>query len=171
MKKQLLAAGLAALLAGNVQAAVMPEKEVGLLLGGTWIDEDAVGDDSQFNPTLGVRYAQRLGTSTNFFTDFTYTPFSWEYGSGRTRVDGDGDLYTLRGGLEWLFSQQPKYNWFLAGGLGAMYVNMDNGGDDFTRPMLSLGVGQAWEVGANDAMRWELRADHRSATATCPIPA
>jgi hypothetical protein len=25
--------------------------------------------------------------------------------------------------------------------------------------MLSLGVGQAWEVGANDAIRWEVRAD------------
>ena len=137
----------------------MPEKEVGLLLGGTWLDEDAVGHDNQFNPTFGARYAQRLGTSTNFFTDFTWTPYSWEYGSGRSKIDGDGDLYTLRGGLEWLFSQQSRYNWFLSGGLGAMHVNMDSGGDDFTRPLLSVGVGQAWEVGANDAIRWEVRAD------------
>lgn len=162
MKKQLITLGLAALLAGSVQAATMPEKEIGLLLGGTYIDRDAVGHDDRFNPTFGVRYGQRLGTSTNFFSDLTYTPFSWEFGSGGQRggnISGDGDLYTLRGGLEWLFSQQSKYNWFLAGGLGAMHVDMDNGGPEFTRPMLSVGVGQAWEVGANDAFRWEIRAD------------
>jgi OmpA-OmpF porin, OOP family len=162
MKKQLIGLGIAALLAGAAQAATMPEKELGLLLGGTWIDEDAVGNDDQLNPTFGIRYGQRLGTSTNFFTDLTYTPFSWEFGSGtrqNPRINGDGDLYTLRGGLEWLFSQQQKYNWFLAGGLGAMHVDMDNGGPDFTRPLLSVGVGQAWEVGLNDAFRWEVRAD------------
>lgn len=162
MKKQLHILGLAALLAGGVQAADLPDKELGFLLGGTWIDEDAVGDDNRLNPTIGLRYGQRLGTSTNFFTDFTYTPFSWETGSGDRQnpgVSGDGDLYTLRGGLEWLFSRQSRYNWFLAGGLGAMHVDMDNGGPEFTRPMLSVGVGQAWEVGTNDAFRWELRAD------------
>jgi OOP family OmpA-OmpF porin len=158
MKKQLIALGLAAFFAGTVQAATMPEKEVGLLLGGTWLDNDATGHENELNPTFGVRYGQRLGTSTNFFSDLTYTPYSWKYGSG-SGVSGDGDLYTLRGGMEWLFSKQPKYNWFLSGGLGGMYVNMDNGGDSFTRPLLSVGVGQAWEVGANDAIRWEVRAD------------
>lgn len=155
MKKSLIVLGLAALIAGGAQAADQPEKELGLLLGGSWLDKDAVGSDERLNPTFGLRYGQRLGTSTNFFSDLTYTPFSWKSGA----TSGDGDLYTLRGGLEWLFSQQPKYNWFLSGGLGAMHVDMDNGGPDFTRPLLSVGVGQSWAVGDNDAFRWEVRAD------------
>lgn len=159
MKKQLFILGFAALFAVPAQAATMPEKEAGLLLGGTYIDKDAVGSDDRFNPSFGARYGQRLGTSTNFFTDLTYTPFSREINLGRGSLSQDGDLYTLRGGVEWLFSQQPRYNWFLAGGLGAMHVDLDNGGPEFTRPLLSVGVGQAWEVGANDALRWEVRAD------------
>jgi OOP family OmpA-OmpF porin len=155
MKRKLIMLGVAAFLSGSIQAATMPDKELGLLLGGTWLDEDAVGSDDQLNPSFGVRYGQRLGTSTNFFSDLTYTPYSWKSGGS----SGDGDLYTLRGGMEWLFSQQPRYNWFLAGGLGAIHVDMDNGGPEFTRPLLSVGVGQAWEVGANDALRWEIRTD------------
>ena len=155
MKQKIIALSLATLLAGVAQAATMPEKEFGLLLGGTWIDEDAVGNDDQTNPAFGVRYGQRLGTSTNFFSDLTYTPFSWQAG----KSSGDGDLYTLRGGMEWLFSQQAKYNWFMSGGLGAMHVAMDSGGPEFTRPLLSFGIGQAWEIGLNDAFRWEVRTD------------
>lgn len=164
MKQQIIALSLAAMLAGVAQAATMPEKEFGLLLGGTSIDEDAVGNDDQLNPTFGLRYGQRLGTSTNFFTDLTYTPFSWAMG----KPNGDGDLYTLRGGMEWLFSQQPKYNWFMSGGLGAMHVDMDNGGPEFTRPLLSFSIGQAWEIGLNDAFRWEVRADQSFGNDTLP---
>lgn len=159
MKKQLITLGLTGLLAGGVFAANLPEREAGLLLGGTYIDKDAVGSDDRFNPTFGARYAQRLGTSTNFFTDLTYTPFSRKLFNGETYDSWDGDLYTLRGGVEWLFSQQQKYNWFLSGGLGAMRVDLDNGGPDFTRPIMSVGVGQSWEAGSNDAFRWEVRAD------------
>ncbi len=159
MKKTLLFLGLTSLLVSSVQAANMPEKEAGLLLGGTYLDKDAVGSDDRFNPTFGARYAQRLGTNTNFFTDFTYTPFSRSLFNGETYDNWDGDLYTLRGGVEWLFSQQAKYNWFLSGGLGAMRLDLDNGGPDFTRPLLSVGVGQSWEAGSNDTFRWEVRAD------------
>jgi OOP family OmpA-OmpF porin len=50
-------------------------------------------------------------------------------------------------------------NWFLSGGVGAMYVDADDD-DDFTEPMASVGLGQVWEVGANNSIRWEVRADH-----------
>lgn len=154
MKKSLLILGFAALFAGPVQAAAAPEQEMGLLLGGSWIDSDMTGGrDGHANPVIGIRYAQRLGTATNFFSDLTYAHVD----GNRTGV-GDGSITTLRGGMEWLFSQQPGYNWFLAGGLGAINVNTDNG-PDFTRPLLSVGVGQAWGIGANDAFRWEIRAD------------
>lgn len=149
-----LLAGLAALGGTMVNAAEMPERELGLLFGGGWADKDLVGGkDDEVNPLFGLRYGQRLGTSTNFFGDLVYGPHD-----GNRAGVGDADVTTLRGGLEWLFSKQQRYNWFLAGGLGVMNVNTDNG-PDFTRPMASLGVGQAWEVGANDAFRWEVRAD------------
>ncbi len=63
--------------------------------------------------------------------------------------------------------QQQRYNWFLSGGMGLMNVNTDNG-PDFTRPMASLGVGQAWEVGVNDAFRWEVRADQSFGNSSLP---
>ncbi len=149
-----LLAGLTVLGGATAQASEMPERELGLLLGGGWADEDLVGGkDDEVNPLFGLRYGQRLGSDFNLFGDMVYGP----YDGNRAGV-GDADLTTLRGGLEWLFSKQQRYNWFLSGGLGLMNVNTDNG-PDFTRPMASLGLGQSWGVGANDAFRWEVRAD------------
>lgn len=149
-----LLAGLLALGSGAAQAAEMPEREFGLLFGGGWADSSLVGDkNDEPNPLFGMRYGHRLGTSSNFFGDLVYGP----YDGNRAGV-GDADVATLRGGLEWLFSKQQRYNWFMSGGLGLMNVDTDNG-PNFTRPMASLGIGQAWEVGANDAFRWEVRAD------------
>jgi OOP family OmpA-OmpF porin len=158
-----LLAGLVTLGGATARAAEMPERELGLLLGGGWADQDLVGGkDGDVNPLFGLRYGQRLGTATNFFGDLVVSP----YDGNRAGV-GDADVATLRGGLEWLFSRQQRYNWFLAGGLGVMNVNTDSG-PDFTRPMASLGVGQAWEVGANDAFRWEVRADQSFGNDTLP---
>ncbi len=163
MKKQIIALSLATLLAGIAQAATMSEKELGLLLGGTWVDGDlAGGKDDHLNPTLGVRFAQRLGTSTNFFSDLTYANVD-----GNRPGVGDSVVTTLRGGMEWLFSQQSRHNWFMSGGLGAINVNTDNG-PDFTRPLLSVGIGQAWEIGLNDAFRWEVRTDQSFGNNTLP---
>lgn len=148
-----LLAGLAAL-GTTANAAEMPQREFGLLFGGGWADKDLVGGkDGDVNPLFGLRYGQSLNDRFNFFGDLVYGP----YDGNRAGV-GDADVTTLRGGLEWLFSKQQRYNWFASGGLGLMNVNTDHG-PDFTRPMASLGIGQAWEVGVNDAFRWEVRAD------------
>ncbi len=158
-----LLAGLAALGGTAVNAAEMPQRELGLLFGGGWADEDLVGSkDDEVNPLFGLRYGQSLNEQFNFFGDLVYGP----YDGNRAGV-GDADVTTLRGGLEWLFSRQQKYNWFLSGGLGLMNVNTD-GNVDFTRPMASLGLGQAWEVGTNDAFRWEVRADQSFGNSTLP---
>ena len=158
-----LLAGLAALGGATAHAADMSERELGLLLGGGWADGNLVGSkDDEVNPLFGLRYGQRLNDNFNFFGDLVYGP----YDGNRSGV-GDADVSTLRGGLEWLFSRQQKYNWFLSGGLGLMDVNTD-GSPDFTRPMASLGLGQAWAVGANDAFRWEVRADQSFGNSTLP---
>lgn len=149
-----LLAGLLAFGSGVAQAAEMPERELGLLFGGGWADSSLVDDkNDEPNPLFGVRYGHRLGSSSNFFGDLVYGL----YDGNRAGV-GDADATTLRGGLEWLFSKQQRYNWFMSGGLGLINVDTDTG-PNFTRPMASLGIGQAWEVGANDAFRWEVRAD------------
>ena len=158
-----LLVGLVTLGGATAHAADMPERELGGLLGGGWADEDLVGDkDDEVNPLFGLRYGQRLNNGFNLFGDLVYGP----YDGNRAGV-GDADVTTLRGGLEWLFSRQQRYNWFLSGGLGLMNVNTDHG-PDFTRPMASLGLGQAWEVGTNDAFRWEVRADQSFGNDTLP---
>jgi OOP family OmpA-OmpF porin len=154
MQIQLLATSLAALLGGSALAAEPAQGELGLLLGGSLVDSDLSGsEDDVLQPLIGIRYAHRLGTSTSFFSDLTYG----EVDGNRAGV-GDGSITTLRGGMEWLFSRQPRYNWFVAGGLGAMNVNTESG-PDFTRPLLSLGVGQNRAAGMDEGFRWEIRAD------------
>lgn len=165
MKHARRMAVLAALLAaaGSAGAAEMPERGLGLLLGGGWADGDLVGGkDGEANPLFGLRYGQRLREDVNFFGDLVYGPYD-----GNAAGVGDADVATLRGGLEWLVSRQQRYNWFLSGGLGLMNVNTDSG-PDFTRPMASLGVGQDWAVGVNDAFRWELRADQSFGNSSLP---
>lgn len=155
MKIQPLATSLAALLlVGNALAARPEQGELGLLLGGSLADSDMSGsEDDVLQPLIGIRYAHRLGTSTSFFSDLTYTDVD-----GNRAGVGDGSITALRGGMEWLFSRQPRYNWFLSGGLGAVNVNTDSG-PDFTRPLLSLGLGQDWGAGMDEGFRWEIRAD------------
>lgn len=144
-------------------AATMPEREFGLLFGGGWADKDLVGGkNDEVNPLFGLRYGQRLSDNYNLFGDLVYGP----YDGNRAGV-GDADITTLRGGVEWLFSRQQRFNWFLSGGMGLMHVNTDLG-PNFTRPMASVGLGQAWEVGANDAFRWEVRADQSFGNSSLP---
>jgi OOP family OmpA-OmpF porin len=153
MNQLLIAAGLAVMTA-SAGAASMADSELGVLLGGGFGDKDLTGSkDGRVNPLIGLRYGKRTGDSSNFFGDLTYGP----YDGDRIGV-GDSKVTTARAGMEWLFSQQPKYDWFLSGAVGAMNVNTDHG-PDFTRPMASVGLGQAWEFGVNDAIRWEVRAD------------
>ena len=152
--KKLFIAGLAAVFGASAHAAEPADRELGLLLGGSLVDSDLSGSlDDSLQPLIGIRYAHRLGTSTSFFSDLTFANVD-----GNRAGVGDSDIATLRGGMEWLFSRQPRYNWFLSGGLGAMSINTDNG-PDFTRPLLSLGVGQDWGTGPSDGFRWEIRAD------------
>jgi OOP family OmpA-OmpF porin len=148
---------------GSAGAVEMPERSLGVLLGGGWADKDLVGGkDGDANPLFGLRYGQRLSEDFGFFADLVHGPYD-----GNAAGVGDADVTTLRGGLEWLISRQQRYNWFLSGGLGLMNVNTD-GSPDFTRPMASVGVGQDWGVGVNDAFRWEVRADQSFGNSSLP---
>lgn len=158
-----LLAGVMAL-GATAQAADMADSEFGLLLGAGWADKDVVGRNKydEANPLVGIRYGHRLGTSTNFFGDLIYGKYD-----GNLAGVGDSNVITARGGLEWLFSKQDRYDWFLSGGLGVINVNTDDG-PNFTRPLVSAGIGQSWEVGVNDAIRWEVRGDLSFGNDTLP---
>lgn len=158
-----LLAGWTAFCATAAHGADMAERELGVLLGGGRADADLVGGKHDTGtPLLGVRYGQRLNERFSLFGDLVYGA----YDGNRIGV-GDADVTTLRGGFEWMASRQPRYNWFLSGGLGVMDVNTA-GSNGFTRPMASLGVGQSWEAGANDAFRWEVRADRSFGDGSLP---
>jgi OOP family OmpA-OmpF porin len=150
-----LLAGMAALGGTTAHAAEFADNEFGLLIGGGWADKDLVGGkDGDVNPLLGLRYGHRLGNSLNLFGDLVGGPYD-----GDAPGINDVDIVTARGGLEWLFAKGDRHDWFLSGGVGAMYVYL-NDNDDFTEPMASVGLGQVWEMGANNSFRWEVRADH-----------
>jgi OOP family OmpA-OmpF porin len=158
----LVAAGLTLTMA-CAGAATMAGSELGVLLGGGVADKHLVGGkNDRVNPLIGLRYGKRIGERFNFFGDLTYG----QYDGDRLGV-GDSKVATARGGVEWLFAKQPKYDWFLSGAVGGMKVNTDQG-PDFTRPMASLGLGQAWEFGVNDAIRWEVRADQELSKTRLP---
>ena len=121
-----LLAGLAALGGATANAADGSEREVGLLLGGGWADKELVGSkDGDVNPLLGLRYGHRLGYRFNFFGDVVGGP----YNGNASNIDDLG-IVTARGGLEWLFASGARYDWFLSGGVGAMYVYLSED-DDF----------------------------------------
>ncbi|MHB1352141.1 MAG: OmpA family protein [Thiobacillus sp.] len=156
-----LLAGLALL--GGAQAAEMPAQEFGILSGAGFADDSLVGsEDGASNPLFGLRYSRRLDRDFRLFGDLVHGA----YDGDRPGV-GDAKLTTLRGGVEWAFSRQRQYDWFLTGGLGLIRAGSD-GNVDFTRPAASLGFGQRWAVGSNDALRWELRADRSFGNDTLP---
>ena len=150
-----LLAGMATLGSTMAHSGEFADNELGLLLGGGWADKELVGGkDGDVNPLIGLRYGHRLGYRFNFFSDVVGGPYNGDDPS----IDDLG-IVTARGGLEWLFAKGDRHDWFLSGGVGAMYVYV-NEDDDFTEPMASVGLGQVWEVGANNSVRWEVRADH-----------
>ena len=150
-------AGLLALLAlfgGATQAADMADRELGLLLGVGKSDRDLVGGkNSEANPLFGFRYGSSWGEASNFFGDFVFGKYE-----GDLAGTGDVEQMSVRGGVEWLISRQDSHDWFVSTGVGATRFSPDVG-DSLTRGLLSLGLGQAWEVGANDSLRWEVRAE------------
>jgi len=162
-----IAAGGMMAVGATAHAADMASSEFGLMLGGGWADADLTGDrDSagDVNPLIGLRYGRRLGSDFNFFGDLVYGPYSGD----RAGV-GDSDVTTLRGGLEWLFSKQDRYDWFLSGGLGVMNVNTDDG-PDFTRPMASLVSASPGKWARTMPSVGRCALTSRSATTRCRMP-
>lgn len=117
--------------------------EFGIFAGMSIADEDLVGtgEGSDTSPLIGARWAARTAPRWNWFADGLYTRHE-------TAFSDDSKIFEGRTGFERLFPLgNGGMNWFLAGAVGAADVNYPTGGDDFTRPLLSLGIGVARDRG------------------------
>jgi OOP family OmpA-OmpF porin len=117
--------------------------EFGILVGVSIADEDLVGsgEGSDTSPLIGLRWAARLSPKWNWFAD-------GDYMRHETAFSEDSKILEGRTGFERLFPFGNRgVNWFLAGAVGAADVNYPAGGDDFARPLLSLGIGLAKDRG------------------------
>lgn len=126
--------------------------EFGIFVGLSIADEDLVGngDGSDTSPLVGLRWAARISPRWNWFADGLYTRHE-------TAFSDDSKIFEGRTGFERLFPLgDGGVNWFLAGSVGAADVNYPTGGNDFTRPLLSLGIGVAKDRGGIHA---QLRAE------------
>jgi outer membrane protein OmpA-like peptidoglycan-associated protein len=125
--------------------------EFGLFAGLSRADADLVGSGkTDTSPLFGLRWAVRLNRRWNWFADGDYMQHD-------TPLIDDSDIFEGRTGFEALFPVGGgNVNWFLAGALGATEVNYPQGLKDFSRPLLSLGIGLAHDGGG---LRGEVRAE------------
>ncbi|HHN73767.1 MAG TPA: OmpA family protein [Acidobacteria bacterium] len=130
--------------------------ELGVQVGVLLPDEDLAGQSRSLGD-VEVAYGLRGG--------YHFSPdWAWFADIYRSAVDtrlqpGSAATWALRSGLEYYLSPEDRRRrWFLAGGPGWLEVDLD-GGAGFDRTFASLGFGQRWQTGSDNALRWELRAD------------
>ena len=117
--------------------------EFGIFAGISVADEDLVadGEGGDSSPLIGLRWAARISPRWNWFAD-------GDYMRHETAFDDDSKIFEGRTGFERLFPLGSRgLNWFISGAVGVADVNYPVGGDDFTRPLASLGLGIAKERG------------------------
>jgi len=126
--------------------------EFGIFAGMSFADEDMVadGEDGDTSPLIGLRWAARMAPRWNWFAD-------GDYMKHETAFDDDSKIFEGRTGFERLFPLGSRgMNWFLSGAVGVADVNYPAGGDDFTRPLASVGLGVAKDRGG---VRAEVRGE------------
>ncbi len=104
--------------------------------------------------SLSLHFSQPLGTLTNFFGTLSHATNRENPIKGAT----ESSMTAFQGGIEWMLGQPQKMQWFLLGGMGGTHVQHGSK-QEAIQPVISVGVGQNWSMGAQDALRWELRAN------------
>lgn len=138
---------------GARAAADDPDGELGVMVGLHRIEADMAGGKVSTSPTVGLRVASRLSSKFNWFLDGTYTSFELPVTTDNASVT-EG-----RGGLERIFHTKSDYfSWYLAGAFGAADVENPGAIEDFSRPLVSLGVGLRQNSGRG-LWRAEVRAE------------
>lgn len=126
--------------------------EFGLFTGMSRADQDLVGPNQtpDTSPLFGLRWAVRLNPHWNWFADADYMQHD-------TPLLDDSNIWEARTGVEALFPMRGgNVNWFLSGAFGGTDVGYPQGMQDFSRPLLSFGIGLARDGGG---LRGEVRAE------------
>jgi OOP family OmpA-OmpF porin len=126
--------------------------EFGIFVGMSFADREMVadGEGGDTSPLIGLRWAARMTPKWNWFAD-------GDYMTHETAFDEDSKIFEGRTGFERLFPFGSRgMNWFLSGAFGVADVSYPVGGDDFTRPLASLGLGLAKDRGG---VRAEVRGE------------
>ncbi|MEZ5066160.1 MAG: OmpA family protein [bacterium] len=132
--------------------------EVGITLGIQAPDEH-LGTEPDFFDQLeaigGLRGELFLNDKFGVTADGLYSQIDTNFPQGIARMTMG------HAGLTWYPQTIEKQGaFFVSGGGGWMWVNMENGsGSDFDRPFASLGVGQRFLLGETATLRWEVRGD------------
>ena len=145
----LLAALAAASPAPALAASDIPG-ELGILGGFTRLDRDVVGvgRKADWSPVIGLRIGANMHRPWSQFVEGLYGRFDSEPGGKTTLLEG-------RAGLERNFAcRRSNASWYLAGALGIADANLPSPRDDFSRPLVSAGVGV--RTGGGMWNRWHL---------------
>lgn len=152
----ILVAALAAALPPSLAfAASDVPGELGILGGFTRLDRDVVGvgQKADWSPVIGLRIGANMHRPWSQFVEGLYGRFDSEPGDKTTLVEG-------RVGLERNFAfPRSDASWYLAGAVGVADANLPDPRDDFSRPLLSAGVGVRTAGGLWSRWHLELREE------------
>ncbi|MGE5179372.1 MAG: OmpA family protein [Bacteroidota bacterium] len=153
MRRSMLFALLAALAAASPTPALAANDipgELGILGGFTRLDRDVVGvgQKPDWSPVIGLRIGANMHRPWSQFVEGLYGRFDSEPGDKTTLLEG-------RVGLERNFAcRRSNASWYLAGALGIADANLPTPRDDFSRPLVSAGIGV--RTGGGMWNRWHL---------------
>jgi OOP family OmpA-OmpF porin len=146
--------------ASPASAAMRPE--LGVIFGVLFPDEELTGstqDSNDVAPIVGLRGGLRMSDLLGLFVDGVYIPVDPDLPIVAGEKPKDGSEKLFRGGAE-LYGP-PHWGSgesFISGAGGIANIGID-GGDGFTSPMASLGVGQVYKVSPHGRFRWEVRGE------------
>jgi outer membrane protein OmpA-like peptidoglycan-associated protein len=153
MRRSMLLVLLAALAAAPPSRALAASDtpgELGILGGFTRLDRDVVGvgQKADWSPVVGLRIGANMHRPWSQFLEGLYGRFDSEPGDKTTLLEG-------RVGLERNFAfPRSDASWYLAGALGIADANLPTPRDDFSRPLVSAGIGV--RTGGGSWNRWHL---------------
>ncbi len=158
-----LGAALFAGLLGATTAFADVRPELGVFFGALFPDEELTGsqqDGNDVGPLIGLRGGLRLSDWFGLFADGIYSPIDASLPIEAGVPAQDASETAGRGGIE-LYGP-PRWGSgesFIAGAGGVMHAGFEDA-EGFTKPLASLGVGQAYKVSDHGRFRWEVRGDH-----------
>jgi outer membrane protein OmpA-like peptidoglycan-associated protein len=138
-----------------VQASPVAPGELGLLLGFTRMDRDVVGPGGKpdWSPVGGLRFGTNMDRRVSYFLEGLYGKFD-------NVVHEKSTVLETRAGVERNFPLgRSGSNWYLAGGLGIADANMPPGVGDFSRPLVSAGIGVRCPGSGMGRLHAELREE------------